>query len=326
MIKFGLKTNQAGVSFEGLKKLWLEAEAAGFDSAWLMDHMYGRRAEALSPNEDVLECWTTLSALAASTSRIRMGALILCNPLRHAPLLAKMGASLDVISQGRLNLALGAGDWLEEEYRSYGISYPPEIRKRIEQLEESIRIIRMMWTEDEATFRGKYYAIEKAICKPKPVQKPHPPIWIGIWTGKKVMPRLAGTLADAVNLTQTPPLACAEKLQLIEEFARKAGNSNRPLIKSWQGYVTLAATEKELDQIVNNAARTQKMTKEQLLNEQNVKGSIIGTPEKFVKTLREYIAVGINYFVLNFQTTNKIDAIRLFSKEVMPAIADLPDQ
>lgn len=325
LVKFGL-ASRTDVPFELLRKLWLEAEAVGFDSAWLSDHLYAYspvlRAGILNPAEDVLECWTALSALAAVTSRIRIGSMVLCNPLRHPPLLAKMCATLDVISHGRLNVGIGSGDYLEKEYTAYGIPYSPKTRERIEQLKESIKILKIMWTEDEPTFRGRYYAIEGATCNPKPIQKPHPPLWVGIWTGRRIMPRLAADLADAVNFTHNPPSACAEKIKLIEKFLRKGRRSNKALIRSWRGYVTLAETQKELNQSLAESARIQRINIEELLKEEHTRAAIIGTPEKCVEKFREYMAAGINYFILIFQAPDKLDAVRLFSRTVMPALAE----
>jgi len=315
LLRFGLKTSQEGYSFELLRKVWLEAEALGFDSAWLYDHLWALR----NRNEDCLECWTTLSALASATSRIRIGSLVLCNSFRHPALLAKMSATLDVISQGRLNLGIGAG-WRQEEYDAYGMFFP-KTRERIKQLEESLRILKTMWTEDEPTFRGKYFSIEKAVCNPKPIQEPHPPLWVGIMTGRKVMPRLAATLADAVNFTHNPPPACKEKISLIEQHLKTIERPTEHFTKSWQGYVTLAETQSELQQNITTMAKSRGMSKDELLLEEKTKGAIIGTSEECAQKLEEYVDVGINYFILIFQMPDQVEALKLFSREVLPAIS-----
>jgi alkanesulfonate monooxygenase SsuD/methylene tetrahydromethanopterin reductase-like flavin-dependent oxidoreductase (luciferase family) len=142
----------------------------------------------------LLECWTALSALARDTRRLRLGTSVLCHSYRSPAVLAKMAATLDVISEGRLDLGLGAG-WFEQEYRAYGIPFP-RIGERIDQLAEGVEIIRRMWTEAHPRFQGRHYAIDDAVCDPPPLQRPHPPIWIGgegDWYGS---PRAA----DGVNV------------------------------------------------------------------------------------------------------------------------------
>jgi alkanesulfonate monooxygenase SsuD/methylene tetrahydromethanopterin reductase-like flavin-dependent oxidoreductase (luciferase family) len=142
-----------------------ECEVLGYHSAWMNDHV----------NKHNLECWTTLSALAAATERIRLGTQVLCNTYRNPALLAKMSATLDYISGGRLEFGIGAGsNWDEGEHRAYGIPFPTPI-ERIRRMEEAITIIKKLWTEENASFIGRYYTIHDAICNPKPLQTPHPP-------------------------------------------------------------------------------------------------------------------------------------------------------
>jgi len=125
----------------------------------------------------LLECWTTLSALARDTTRLRLGTSVLCNSYRHPSVLAKMAATLDVISEGRLDLGLGAG-WFQREFDAYGIPFPP-VRDRVSALAESLEVMKAVWTEPNPTYTGRFYTLNGAICDPPPVQRPHPPLWIG---------------------------------------------------------------------------------------------------------------------------------------------------
>jgi probable F420-dependent oxidoreductase len=171
------------------------AEHYGFDSVWLCDHFLtispddyvndaGIAAEAGGGGQSahprtlpLLECWTALTALARDTTRLRLGTSVLCNSYRHPSVLAKMAATLDVISEGRLDLGLGAG-WFEREFDAYGIPFPPA-RDRVSALEESLQVIRAVWTQPNPTYAGQYYTLSGALCDPPPVQLPHPPLWIG---------------------------------------------------------------------------------------------------------------------------------------------------
>src|SRR5262245_42353159 len=173
-IRFSVQTPIEGTTFGALARHWQRAEALGYHSVWLDDHFYGVATPA---SDDSLECWTLMAALARETSRIRFGTLVLCQSYRNPALLAKMAATVDDPSDGRVECGLGAG-WYEREYAAYGYDFPP-IGTRLAQLDEALRICRSMWTEERATFRGRHYRVEDAWCNPKPLQRPHPPIMIG---------------------------------------------------------------------------------------------------------------------------------------------------
>ncbi|MBI3304030.1 MAG: LLM class flavin-dependent oxidoreductase, partial [Deltaproteobacteria bacterium] len=164
-IQFGLFQPQVGLPFSALKERALAGEEYGFHSIWFTDHMWVRGM----PQVDFLESWTMMSAMAAATSRIRIGSLVICNSFRNPAFLAKMAASLDNISNGRLELGLGAG-WMEDEYKGYGYPFPSG-GVRANQLREGVEIIKKMFTEEKATYTGKYYNIDGAYNNPKPVQK-----------------------------------------------------------------------------------------------------------------------------------------------------------
>lgn len=193
-MKLGVYFAQDGVGYKEIRNIVLEAERVGFDSFWVFDHLHA------SPRPDerqMLECWTLLSALAANTRLIRLGALVLNINNRNPALVAKMAATLDQVSGGRLELGVGAGGTkraehekslgYEYEFDAYGVSFPMKPSIRIEKLDEGLEIMKRMWTHDRATFKGKHYLIKNAICLPKPTQKPHPHIWIGGMGGPKIM-------------------------------------------------------------------------------------------------------------------------------------------
>jgi len=187
-IKFGVQALQGMPDYSTLKSVVQECDRLGFDSVWVYDHLqftYG----------PTLECWTVLSALAEVTREIRIGPLVTCNMFRYPSLLAKMAATVDMISKGRLNFGIGAG-WHETEALAYGIPFPKG-SIRVEMLDEALSIIKKLWTEEEASFKGKHYSVNKAVCLPKPIQKPHPPILIG--GGGNKMLRLIAKHADAWN-------------------------------------------------------------------------------------------------------------------------------
>jgi probable F420-dependent oxidoreductase len=153
--------------------VWRAAEEAGIDDLWVDDHLVTMR----SPEIPALDSWTTLAAMAQVTTRVRLGVLLTGNPMRHPALLAKIVTTVDHLSNGRVNVGLGAAG-NAAEYAQVGMDFPPP-GERARRVEESCSVLRALWTQDRATFRGKYYQLTDAIAEPKPIQKPHPPLWIG---------------------------------------------------------------------------------------------------------------------------------------------------
>lgn len=186
-------------SWERIKQTAAVAEASGFASVWVSDHLFLDWGKYGGPSEaqGSFECWSTMAALAASTSKVRIGSLTLCNDFRNPALLAKMAASLDLLSGGRLDIGLGAG-WYEPEYRAAGIPFDRPL-KRIERLRESAEIIGRLLEGEEVTYDGPNYQLDGAICRPGPVQDPRPPIWIG-GKGDRLLSTVA-RIADGWNFS-----------------------------------------------------------------------------------------------------------------------------
>ncbi len=219
-VSFGIKTSQSNVTYDEILKVWLEAdEEPVFEHAWLWDHFIPLRGPA---NGAALEAWTLLAALAAQTKRLRLGIIVTSNRIRPPAVLAKMAATVDVIARGRLEFGIGAGgsaqrdpalnQIVHREYDAYGIDVVPT-PEAIGALGEACTIIKRMWTEDEPfDFEGRYYQLKGAICEPKPVQRPRPPIMIGA-AGEKLSLRVVAEHADIWN--------CPTRGD-VEEFRRKS--------------------------------------------------------------------------------------------------------
>ena len=183
--------------FEDLKQKAQWAEAHGFVWFDIMDHMIQIAPGVGQADDPFMEGWTTLAALAAVTEKIRLGTMVTSVSYRNPALLAKMSATVDIISRGRLTLGIGAG-WYDTEYEEYGWDFLPGVT-RLHQLEEAVQLITAMWTQPRANFSGRYFHIKDAILEPKPLQKPHPPILIG-GSGEKLTLRIVARYADACNL------------------------------------------------------------------------------------------------------------------------------
>lgn len=193
----------------------LPVVAQHFDSVWAFDHLYG--FDRL--DDPYLECWTTLTWLAATFPSLLVGGLVMCNNYRHPAIVAHMGKTLQAFSQGRLVLGIGAG-WREDEYRRHGFQFEPPAT-RIHQLEEAVQIIRSMWTQPRTTFAGQFYQVNDLPCAPKPT--PVPPILIG-GAGEKLMLRLVARYADWWGCG-SPPAIYAHKLEVLRKHCEAVGRN-----------------------------------------------------------------------------------------------------
>lgn len=304
-VGFSVQTPVEGTTFAALARHWQRAEELGYDAAWLDDHFYG---VATPPSDNSLECWTLMAALARETSRLRFGALVTCNNYRHPPLLAKMAATLDHLSDGRLEFGLGAG-WYEHEYIAYGYDFPP-IGTRLAQLDEALQICRLMWTEERATFHGRHYRAEKAWCNPKPVQRPHPPIMIG-GGGEKVLLRIVAQYADRWNFGG-PVEEFRHKIGVLERHCAALGRDPQGIEKTWFGNILIEPDAARLEERLAKRA-TRGHGDAYGLN------AMIGTPEQIAARIRQYVAVGVTHFIAMFGRVERLGATELFAREVMPA-------
>lgn len=189
-MQLGLDVSQHQLAWDQILDRVRFAEGLGFSSAWVFDHFQPMYGERTGP---CLESWTLLSALGAATSRIRLGSLVTGVTYRHPSMLAMEAVTVDHVSNGRLELAVGAA-WFEPEHRALGFDFPPP-GERGRRLEEAVRVMKLLMTEDGATFDGRYYRLQDASYYPRPVQAPHPPLWIGAG-GENVMLPIVGRHAD----------------------------------------------------------------------------------------------------------------------------------
>ena len=313
-VEFGVKTGQGGYSYDDLRKVWTAAEDLGYDSAWLYDHFYALG----NKNDQCLEGWTTLAALASETKRLKIGTMVTSVSYRQPSLLAKMATTVDIISKGRMILGIGAG-WYEEEYRAYGYEYPDQAT-RVRQLKEALIVIRKLWTEERATFKGKFYSTHEAINMPKPVQKPSPKILIGITRGKKTLPYLAVRFADGFNLVAGSVEECAAILESIRNYCLKFGKNLENLISSWQGFIMIAQSESELNKIIEASARERGQSIAEFRKTAEERHFIIGKPDQCVEKLRRFKDIGINHFILIFSDDTSLRPLGVFRDHVIPEL------
>ena len=214
-MRFDIDVAQHQLSWPELLDRVRWSETAGLEGAWAFDHFQALHGDPTGP---CLEGWTLLAALAAATVRIRLGTLVTGITYRHPSILATEVVTVDHVSNGRVECALGAA-WYEPEHRELGIEFPSD-GERISRLEEAVEVIRLLMSTDDASFDGRFYRLDHATYRPRPVQQPHPPIWIG-GSGNRLL-RIAGRYADAWH-GLGDPVEFARKTRLLDAAAEAAG-------------------------------------------------------------------------------------------------------
>jgi F420-dependent oxidoreductase-like protein len=295
--------------FETMTRCAQEAERAGYDAVWVYDHFH---TVPTPQHESVFECWTSMAALARDTRTIRLGQMVTCNSYRPPALLAKMASCIDVMSRGRLVLGIGAG-WYEHEYAAYGYPYP-EVAERLRMLRESLQVIKAMWTEDEATFAGRYYQVAGAINEPKPVQKPHPPIWIG-GSGEKVTLRLVALYGDGCNIGGDVATV-RRKLDILRQHCEEVGRDYDSILKTTEFY-TVMGDASEVKRVVADTARRMGQD-EDIVREYWYPR--VGNAERVAEMMGEYAEAGIQYFVVNLPNAFEGGVIGRFAEGVFPRL------
>lgn len=256
-LRFGIKTSPQDTTYEEMLAIWQEADSIPvIEHAWLFDHFAPIHSDVDGP---CLEGWTTLTALAAETKRLRLGMLVTGNTYRHPAVLTKIAITTDIISGGRLDFGIGAG-WSEYEHASMGIPlYQPG--ERIRRLNEACEIFKSLCTQHLTTYEGRYYQLKDARSEPKPVQKPYPPILIG-GNGEQLTLRVVAKHADMWNANvwptpDSPTDLFDHKVRVLREHCAAVGRDPEEIEYSVQfpvEYADLDATAQTVQQFVNAGA------------------------------------------------------------------------
>jgi F420-dependent oxidoreductase-like protein len=291
---------------DSLKSLVTKAENSGFDSFWVMDHFHQIQFVG-GPEEPMLEGWTIISMLAGITTKIKLGTLVTGIIYRYPSVLAKVAATLDVLSKGRLFMGIGAG-WNEQESFAYGITFPSN-QERMLMLEEAIQIIRKMWTEEPyASFDGKYYQIHNAYCNPKPIQKPSPPILVG-GSGERKTLKIVAKYANACNLFGSTETV-RKKLDILKEHCRSVGRDYDSILKTKLAAIIID----DNSEMVKNKIR---QTFRGIPEEQIKEFVIYGTPEDVSRQIEMLKEVGIQYLIVDLEPSRELEALDTFANKVI---------
>jgi len=303
----------------------VEAERLGYDSIWVADHLMHGFDDA------IMEGWTTLAVIAGRTQDIKLGTIHLAQPFRAPAIAAKMAATLDALSNGRLILFYDCG-WQEAEVRAYGLDWPSEL-ERIARMEDGLDLIVALWAAEEPIdFRGRYFTTDRAMCRPGPLQRPHPPIWLGearhdAWLNAIVRH------ADGWNSTPASPSRLKAKLDALRAACDRAGRNIADLELSLEIQVLVAPTDAEVKRTARNIAGLPPSKRGAVRQDvvaalagnddqplsATVDDWLVGTPDEIVNQIHTYVGLGVSHFMLWFLDFPSLDGLRLFSERVMPA-------
>lgn len=279
-------------------------EQAGLDSIWMPDHFMFTDPAHVQDQRPVMEAFVILSALAATTTKIRLGELVTGMPYRNPALLAKMCTTLDIVSHGRTIVGLGAA-WHEPEFVGYGWPFPP-VRERMEMLEEGVQIMDLMLRQTNTDFNGKHYNLKNAGNAPLPVQKPRPPIMIG-GGGEKATLKLVAKYADYCNVFGDPAQV-THKYAVLREHCEAVGRPYGEITLTNFVEILVGRDEAEV------AAKRERFP--------NFKG-VIGTPQQVIDQLGEYAKVGSKHILFHMPDAEDLAPLELLGEAVIPKIAEL---
>jgi len=270
---------------EILTNIATTADTGGFSSLWVMDHFF-QIGHIGAPEEPMLEAYTTLGFLAGVTKKVTLGTMVTGVVYRNPALLAKIVTTLDVLSEGRAYLGIGAA-WNEEESIALGFDFPP-LKERFERLEEALQIISQMWKGDEKPFKGKHYTLGRPMNHPQVMTKPHPPILIGGGGEKKTL-RLVAQYADACNLFgQIGDEEIKRKLEVLKQHCKDVKRNYEEIEKT-----SMYQIREEVD------------------------------PDKIISDLKHFHELGFSHVIIGIRNVNEIEPVKKIAEEVIPQVANL---
>ena len=260
-------------------------EALNYESIWVYDHFH----TVPKPTQDpTFECWTLMSALSQTTEKVRLGQMCTCNSYRNPSYLTKVASNIDVMSNGRLEYAIGAG-WYDHEYKAYGYEYPSD-GERLKMLEESLIIYKLMTTKEEPKFEGKYYSIDGAINQPKPIQKPYPPLWV-CGGGEKVTLKLLAKYGDYGNW-DVDVEGFIHKSNVLKQHCENEGRDFSEIGRTLHTNVLIANSEDELKTKISKLSTYTNIPEDYYFNR-----PLIGTKDKVFDTINQFKEAGCSYLI-----------------------------
>jgi F420-dependent oxidoreductase-like protein len=309
-MRFAIFSSMGNTTWHDVVALWRHAEQTGWDAACVTDHFMPNTPERIG---DMLESWTTLTALAALTTRMRVGTIVSGNTYRHPAVLAKMAAQVDIISGGRLICGVGAG-WQENEHQAYGLPFYT-VGERLRRLDEACQVLTMLWTQERSTFKGTYYQLDDAPLMPKAVQKPRPELMIG-GGGEKVTLKIVARWADHWNVWGGPE-TLAKKGRILDGYCAAIGRDPKTILRSAVMVPVISEDRVQIDRIqqvfMQRMGRDEASAKDTMLA-----GSVAQIQDKLGQ-LRE-LGVGLLFIPTMFLGKDQLKPLDAFIEKVAPAL------
>jgi F420-dependent oxidoreductase-like protein len=319
--RFDLVGIDPAEQWQTMSSLAAHADAGPWESIWVYDHFH---TTPVPSEEATHEAWTLMSAFAATTKRVRLGQMCTCMSYRNPAYLAKVAATIDGISGGRVEMGIGGG-WYEHEWRAYGYGFP-RVGDRLGRLDEGVQIMKQAWETGSATLDGKHYQVDGAIVRPQPLQDGGIPFWIA-GGGEKVTLRIAAKYAQYTNFDGSPE-GFTHKSDILRGHCEKVGRNFDDIVRSANYNVVIADTEKEIaDRLDSIQARVtpylgEAKAAEFLKEYRSGKALGVGTPEQVVERLRGMKDRGLGYAITYFpEAAYDRSGIELFEREVIPALS-----
>ena len=303
-----------------MRDLAIHADGGPWDSLWVYDHFH---TVPVPTGEATHEAWTLMSAYAATTSRVKLGQMCTAMSYRNPAYLAKVAATVDIISGGRVQMGIGGG-WYEHEWRAYGYGFP-SAGVRLARLDEGVQIMRDAWRDGTVSLDGKHYQVDGAIVEPKPLQEGGIPFWIA-GGGEKVTLKIAAKYAQYTNFTSEPE-GFAHKSKVLEEHCANVGTEYGAIVRSANFNAIVGSSEAEVAERLERI-RARQITKanpeavEAMLANATSADSASGTPEQIIERLSRMRDLGCEYAILYFpEAAYDRSGIELFEREVIPALS-----
>jgi F420-dependent oxidoreductase-like protein len=311
-VDFGIQTGQQHRTYAEILSLWRLAEHLGYRYGWLYDHLVPVGGDL---DGDVYEAWSLLSSLLSRTERIRGGVLVSCVMFRRPAILAKAASTVDHASGGRVEFGIGAC-WNPWEADLYGVEFPP-LRERLVRLDEAIHVVRTMWDPGQENFEGRYYKVSGAHFSPQPLQRPHPPIWIGGF-GRRI-PEIIARQADGWNAIFLSLDEYRERLDVMRRACEAIGRDPSTLRLSFGQRVSVDADEKTAE----TRARMQYEQHGVPFDEQIRSRVIFGTPARVADQIAAFRDLGVEQFIVWHEPpfdAEAEDQLRAFAETVFPLV------
>ncbi|MGI9607186.1 MAG: TIGR03560 family F420-dependent LLM class oxidoreductase [Acidimicrobiales bacterium] len=309
MVPQGWKLELTGVpedeQWERIRSAAHSLEETGWDSLWVYDHFH---THPIVAHESVYDAWTLMAALAVETSTIRIGQMCTCVLYRQPSLLAKLATSVDAISGGRLEVAIGAG-WSHKEFAAYGYDYPRD-GVRLDMLEETAQILKEMWTTDEAHFEGEHYSVAGAITRPRSLQKPHPPLWI-CGPGEKRTLKIVAKYGDYSNFGKSVE-QFEQKSEILAGHCEDVGRDFNEIRRTVHIQSIVGSDRADLDRKLEIAGRRRGCSPEEFEAK-----NLVGTPAQVAETIAGYADAGCYEIIPFFYDMGEADSLEMFNAEVM---------